>query len=63
MMLLTVKLIGVQSNHSVEYFGGPASPHHCGPIYQLLMSALSTAKLKFSINILAQRGVCIAKFK
>ena len=22
------KLIGVQSNHGVEYFGGPASPTH-----------------------------------
>ena len=28
-----LKLIGVQSNHGVEYFGGPASPHHCDPTY------------------------------
>ena len=24
--LLNIKLIGVQSNHGVEYFGGPAAP-------------------------------------
>ena len=23
-----LKLIGVQSNHGVEYFGGPAAPTH-----------------------------------
>ena len=23
-----MKLIGVQSNHGVEYFGGPAAPTH-----------------------------------
>ena len=25
-LLYVVKLIGVQSNHGVEYFGGPAAP-------------------------------------
>ena len=32
-----VKLIGAQSNHSVEYFGGPAAPTHRKTINSLKM--------------------------
>ena len=45
-----IKLIGVQSNHGVEYFGGPASPHSFDPTYSLFIKGVCTAKLQFFHN-------------